>query len=92
MKKILLAIVMLVVVLGAAAMAAQPPPSSTAAQEGFVPVSSIPQTEQLPAAPLLIASYAFVWVALIVYVWLLWRRLTRVERELADLNRRLQQR
>lgn len=92
MKKRVLPIVMLVIVLGAVAMAVQPPLSSTAAQEGFVPVSSIPQTEQLPAAPLLIAAYAFVWVALIVYVWLLWRRLTRVERELADLNRRLQQR
>ena len=67
------------------AAAGQPPP-----QGDFVPLSSIPQTEQLPAAPLVIAAYAFVWVALLVYVWSLWRRMTKLERELADLQRRVQ--
>ena len=33
------------------------------AQGEFVPVNALPPTEQLPAAPLLIAAYAFVWVA-----------------------------
>ncbi len=50
-----------------------------------------PQAEQLPAAPLVIAAYAFVWVALMVYVWSLWRRMAKLERELADLQRRVQQ-
>jgi CcmD family protein len=91
MKRRLVTVVVLVLAAGALTMAGQPPPTP-AAQDGFVPVSSLPQAEQLPAAPLLIAAYAFVWVALMVYVWFLWRRMTRVERELADLNRRVQSR
>jgi len=91
MKRRLVTVVVLVLAAGALAMAGQPPPTP-AAQDGFVPVNSLPQAEQLPAAPLLIAAYAFVWVALMVYVWFLWRRMTRVERELADLNRRVQSR
>jgi len=50
----------------------------------------LPQSEQLPAAPLVIGAYAFVWVALMVYVWSLWRRMAKLERELADLQRRVQ--
>ena len=34
-----------------------------------------------------IAAYAFIWVALLVYVGLLWRRLSGVDRELASLRR-----
>ena len=37
------------------------------------------------AAPLLIAAYAFVWVALMVYLWSIWSRLGRVERDLQEL-------
>ena len=48
-----------------------------------------PPTEGIPAAPLLLTAYAFVWVALLVYVFLLWRRLGRVEHELAEVNARL---
>jgi CcmD family protein len=61
-----------------------------AAQEEFVPVSPDElDQEQLPAAPLVFAAYAFVWVALVSYVFVLWRRLTHVQRELADLSARL---
>ena len=42
-------------------------------------------TEQLPAAPLLIAAYAFVWVAAMGYVWTIARRLNKVEGELRAL-------
>jgi CcmD family protein len=84
-------VMILVLAMGGLAIAGQPP-GTPAAQDGFVPVNSLPQAEQLPAAPLLVAAYAFVWVALLVYVWLLWRRMTRVERELADLSRRVQSR
>ena len=52
-----------------------------------MPVSKLPAVEQLPAAPLVIGAYAFVWVALLVYVLVLWRRLGSVERELAALRR-----
>jgi len=57
---------------------------------GFVPVASSDiAREALPASPLVYAAYAFVWVALTVYVFLLWRRLDRVERELADVSAKL---
>lgn len=88
MKKLVLVIALFALLPGAMVDAQQPPPSSTA-QEEFVPVSALPQAEQLPAAPLLIGAYAFVWVALMVYVWSLWRRMTRLERDLADLQRRV---
>ena len=49
-------------------------------------------TEQLPATPLVFAAYAAVWVALLLYILVLWRRLGRVERELADVTSRLESR
>lgn len=61
--------------------------------DGFVPVTPADRAsqEQLPATPLVFAAYAFVWVALLVYVFTLWRRVARVERELADVNARLRE-
>jgi CcmD family protein len=62
-------------------------------QDGFVAVQpGQPGQEQLPATPLVFTAYAFVWVALLVYVLTLWRRLTRVERELVDVTARLEAR
>jgi CcmD family protein len=91
MKQRLVMVMMLVVLAGAVALA-QPPQATPATPDGFVPVNALPQAEQLPAAPMVIAAYAVVWVVLIVYIWMLWRRLARVEREIADLTRRLQNR
>lgn len=88
MKRLVL-VMALIALLPGALVHARLPPQSPAAQEEFVPVSALPQAEQLPAAPLLIAAYAFVWVALMVYVWSLWRRMARLERDLADLQRRV---
>jgi CcmD family protein len=90
MKRIVLLLVVLTLLPGAVLGAGQPaqPPAT---QEEFVPVGTLPQSEQLPAAPLVIGAYAFVWVALMVYVWSLWRRMAKLERELADLQRRVQQ-
>ena len=89
MKRRLVMIALLVIAAGSLVLGAQP--QGTPAQpDGFVPVNSLPQVEQLPAAPLVIAAYSLVWVALIGYVWMLWRRLSKVERELADLTRRVQ--
>jgi CcmD family protein len=45
--------------------------------------------EQLPAAPLVFAAYAFVWFALLSYVIVLWRRLTQLQRDVGDLSARL---
>ena len=71
----------------AAQATAAPPPAGQ--QNEFVPISELPPAEQLPAAPLLIAAYAVAWVALLGYVWSVWRRLGKVERELADVARRI---
>ena len=54
--------------------------------EGFVPVNTLPPAQLLPAAPLLVAAYAFVWLALLVFLWTIWRRLGKVEGELRQLE------
>lgn len=64
---------------------AQPP---TTAQEGFVPASSLPPVEQVPAAPLLIAAYAFFLVLMMFYLWTIWRRISGVEKDMRELQRR----
>lgn len=58
-------------------------------QKEFVPVQPGALQESIPAAPLVFVAYGFVWVALAVYIVVLWRRIANVERELGDLNRRL---
>jgi CcmD family protein len=61
-------------------------------QTGFVPMTDVPASEQLPAARLLIAAYAFVWVAMMGYLWSIWRRLGKVEREIGELSSQLTKR
>jgi CcmD family protein len=63
-------------------LARQPPP-----QTEFVPVSQLPPGDQLPAAPLLVAAYAFSWVAILLYFVSMQRRLRKVEQELAAVAR-----
>ncbi len=62
------------------------------AQGEFIPVNEVPVGDQLPAAPLLIAAYVFVWLALMFYLWSIWRRLSMVEKEMHALERRHAQR
>jgi hypothetical protein len=45
--------------------------------------------ESIPAAPFLAGAYAFMWVAVLVYVGLVARRLTRVQSDIEDLRRKL---
>jgi CcmD family protein len=72
-------------------LAAQGPTQPPAAQDGSVPVKPGElEQEQLPAAPLVFAAYSVVWLALLAYVFLLWRRLTTVERDLREVSTRLQ--
>lgn len=82
MKRLVMALCSFVLT-GAPLVAAQP-------QGEFVPVN--PQTaqgiEHLPAAPLVMGAYAFVWVALMLYVWSIWRRLTHIEHDMNALARR----
>ena len=67
------------------ALAQQPPTPP----DGFVPASSLPGQEQLPAAPLVIAAYSIVWLLVLGYVWSVWNRIARAERELAEVSRRV---
>lgn len=67
----------------------QPTPTP-AAMEGFKRMSEAAPREELPATPLVFYAYAFVWLALIVYVFTIWRRMARVEQDLAAVKRRLQ--
>ena len=75
------------IVAGPVSLAQQP--RVTAAQDEFVPVRDLPDAEQLPAAPLVIASYGLIWVGTLAYLWFIWRRLGAVERELSTLRRDL---
>jgi hypothetical protein len=72
------------VLLAAPVFARQPP----VAQSEYVPANPNTATEQLPAANLLIPAYAFVWVAAMVYVWTIWRRLNKVEADMHALERK----
>ena len=87
-----IALLVTLCVWGSAAMlfGGQRPPSLPGQSE-LVPISQLPPVEQLPAAHLLIGAYVFVWLALLAYLWSLWRRLGRIERELQTLARRLPQ-
>jgi CcmD family protein len=77
-----LVVLALVIIGGAAAASFQ--------DSGFVPVKpGETGQETLPATPLVFVAYAFVWIALLGYVFLLWRRLGRVERELSEVNAKL---
>jgi CcmD family protein len=89
-RRLLVGFVVALALLGAPAttLAAQQPPT-TAAQEGFVPVDETKPQEHLPAAPLVMTAYAVAWVAIFGYVWSLWSRLSKVEREIAEVSRRV---
>jgi CcmD family protein len=64
--------------------ALQPP----APQNEFIPMDRLPPADQLPSAPLLVAAYAFVWIAVMFYLWTIWRRLNKVEAEMRALEQR----
>ena len=86
----LLAMVLIAAWAGAAPGAAwAQQPQGQRPQDEFVPVKDLGQQEQLAAAPLLVAAYIVVWLALLVYLWSIWRRLGKVDQELSALTRRL---
>jgi hypothetical protein len=68
------------------AFAAQPAAAQTA-PDGFEPVTEIPPEEQIPAKPLVAGAYAFIWLAMLVYVGLLWRRLGAVQKDIDALRK-----
>ena len=78
--------VSMLVVLSCAALGAQQKPTPNE----FTPMSAEEQaSEVLPATPFVFTAYAIVWLVLIGYVFVLWRRVSKVERELLDVNARL---
>jgi len=75
-------VVLLVVVI------AQTPEPAASGQAGYVPIAQLPSAQQLPAAPFLIGAYAFIWLAVLAYLWSIWRRLALVQREIRVLDAR----
>ena len=82
------AMAMAVALLGAAPVWAQQPPPKPA--DEFVPVDAPMNAQDTIPAPLLLGSaYAFIWIAMFGYVWSIRTRLASVQREMADIDRRL---
>jgi CcmD family protein len=76
-------VVLALIVMGGVALAAFQ-------DSGFVPVKpGETGQETLPATPLVFVAYGFVWTVLLVYVFFLWRKLGRVERELSEVSAKL---
>jgi hypothetical protein len=88
MKKICLSVFLLMC---AAAMSVMPVLAQPGQTE-FVPVNELPAAEQLPAAPLVIAAYAFVWLAFLAYVFMTWRKVGKVEADIGALSAQLAKR
>jgi hypothetical protein len=82
-------VLVFMMVVSAPAFAQTQPPPKPAAQDGFVPIDQLAPKEELPAAPLVMAAYAVAWLVPFVYVMSVWRRLGKVEGEIADVSRRL---
>jgi CcmD family protein len=79
-----LPILAVLVLLGGTAPALAQPPSQ---QNEFVPMREVPPEEQIPAPTMVGAAYGFAWVAILGYVFVLVRRVAKVEQELAALER-----
>jgi CcmD family protein len=52
-----------------------------------VPVTDLPAAEQMPAGPLVLGAYGFMWAVVLVYVFLLSRRLQSVQKDIEALKR-----
>jgi hypothetical protein len=63
------------------------PAAPQAAQDEFVPVTDLPSAEQMPAGPLVLGAYGFMWAVVLVYVFLLSRRLQAVQKDIDALKR-----
>jgi CcmD family protein len=61
-------------------------PNQPEQTEEFIPIDQLPQQDQLPAAPLLIAAYSVLVLVLFGYVVSVARRLGAVQREVQRLE------
>lgn len=77
-----LAAAVLVLFLAVAAEAQPQPPKD------FIPVDETQPGEQIPALPLIAGAYGFIWVGLLGYLWMIGKRLQKVEAELGELESR----
>ncbi len=88
-RGLVVALLLVVWAAGASTAVGAQPPQGQRPQDEFVPVKEAGPQEHLAAAPLLVAAYIVVWLALLVYLWSIWRRLGKVDRELSALTNRL---
>jgi CcmD family protein len=88
LRRLVIALTSFLLLAAPVVAAMQPPPG----QSEFVPVDAVPLSDQLPAAPLLVTAYAFVWVAVMIYLWSIWRRLNKVEDDMRALAQKLPRR
>ena len=89
-RRWLSAVLLLVLTLSLTVVAQTLPTPTVTPLPGFERMSEAAPREVLPATPLVFYAYSFVWLALIVYVFTIWRRMARVEQDLAAVQRRLQ--
>jgi CcmD family protein len=85
-------LVLLLVLLGGPLHAQQPAPRTppAAAQDGFLPVDApINSQDTIPAPRLVAIAYGFIWVLFFGYLLSVRTRLTRVEREMETVSRRV---
>ena len=54
--------------------------------EGFVAGAQTAAAETLPATPLVYIAYSGIWLVLLLYVFMLWRKLQRVEKDLQQVS------
>lgn len=68
-------------------LAAQQNPDRPPPQDEFVPLDQLPPQEELPAAPMVVAAYSFIWIAFVAYCFGLVKRVRKVEADLAALEK-----
>ena len=50
-------------------------------------MKDLPPGEQMPGGPLVLGAYGFIWAVVLVYVFLLSRRLQAVQKDIDALKR-----
>ncbi len=89
-RRALLLSMFLVAAAPAAPVLAQQPPAPEQMGE-FVPLKDLPPEEVLPAAPLVIGAYGFVWAAVLFYLVSIAKRLGSVQKDIERLETDLKQ-
>ena len=63
----------------------------TPPNQGYQPIQGVPATtqESVPAPNLLAAAYGFIWVAVLAYLLMVWRRARTTEHEIDELKKKI---